>query len=124
MDAPRGLAVTDLTGIIVARPAFENSFRYRSAVLFGTFARLAGPDAPRALDVLTERLLPGRLAEVRPTRQRELAATDTAWRLLAGARFIMLATTGPGGHLGVDTSTSRPNRGPPARRGVHAPRPT
>ena len=72
---PVCIAVTDLTGLIVARSAFENSFRYRSAVLFGTFTRLAGPDVPRALDVLTERLLPGRLAEVRPTSPRELAAT-------------------------------------------------
>ena len=72
---PVCVTVTDLTGIVVARSVFENSFRYRSAVLFGTFARLARADVPRALDVLTERFLPGRLAEVRPTSQRELAAT-------------------------------------------------
>jgi nitroimidazol reductase NimA-like FMN-containing flavoprotein (pyridoxamine 5'-phosphate oxidase superfamily) len=72
---PVSVAVADLTGIIVARSAFENSFRYRSAVLFGTFTRLAGHDVPRALDVLTEKFLPGRLAEVRPTSERELAAT-------------------------------------------------
>lgn len=72
---PVCVAVTDLTGIIVARSAFENSLRYRSAVLFGTFTGLAGQDVPRALDVLTERFLPGRLAEVRPTSPRELAAT-------------------------------------------------
>jgi nitroimidazol reductase NimA-like FMN-containing flavoprotein (pyridoxamine 5'-phosphate oxidase superfamily) len=73
--APACVAVTDLTGIIVARSAFENSFRYRSAVLFGSFTRLAGQDVPRALDLFTERFLPGRLAEVRPTSRRELAAT-------------------------------------------------
>src|SRR6516225_9002910 len=56
---PVSVAVADLTGIIVARSAFENSFRYRSAVLFGTFTRLAGHDVPRALDVLTEKFLPG-----------------------------------------------------------------
>jgi uncharacterized protein len=72
---PVCLTVTDLTGIIVARSAFENSLRYRSAVLFGTFTRLAGPDVPRALDLFTEHLLPGRLTEVRPNHQRELAAT-------------------------------------------------
>ena len=72
---PVCVTVTDLTGIVVARSVFENSFRYRSAVLFGTFARLARADVARALDVLTERFLPGRLAEVRPTSQRELAAT-------------------------------------------------
>jgi len=72
---PVCVAVTDLNAIIVARSSFESSFRYRSAVLFGTFARLSGPDVPRALDVITERFLPGRLAEIRGTYRRELAAT-------------------------------------------------
>ena len=72
---PACLTVTDLSGIIVARSAFENSLRYRSAVLFGTFTRLPEPDVPRALDVFTEHLIPGRTAEVRPNHRRELAAT-------------------------------------------------
>jgi len=73
--SPVCVAVTELSGIIVARSSFESSFRYRSAVLFGTFTRLSGPDVPRALDVITERFLPGRLAEIRGTRRRERAAT-------------------------------------------------
>jgi uncharacterized protein len=72
---PVAVAVTDLNGIIVARSSFESSFRYRSAVLFGTFTRLPGPEVPHALDVITERFIPGRLAEIRGTRMRELAAT-------------------------------------------------
>src|SRR5580692_6908222 len=72
---PVCVAVTDLNGIIVARSSFESSFRYRSAVLFGTFTRLAGPDLPPALDVITERFLPGRVAEIRGPRRAELAAT-------------------------------------------------
>jgi uncharacterized protein len=73
--SPVCVAVTDLSGIIVARSSFESSFRYRSAVLFGTFARLTGPDASDALDVIIEHFLPGRRAEIRGTRRRELAAT-------------------------------------------------
>jgi nitroimidazol reductase NimA-like FMN-containing flavoprotein (pyridoxamine 5'-phosphate oxidase superfamily) len=73
--SPVSMAVTDLNGIIVARSSFESSFRYRSAVLFGTFTRLSGPEVPHALDVITERFIPGRLAEIRGTRKRELAAT-------------------------------------------------
>jgi len=69
------VTVTDLTGIMVARSSFESSFRYRSAVLFGTFTRVAKPDLPRALDLLTEHFLPGRTAEIRPPTSRELAAT-------------------------------------------------
>ena len=72
---PACVTVTELSGIIVARSSFENSLRYRSAVLFGTFTRLAEADVPRALDLFTERLIPGRLTEVRPMHRRELAAT-------------------------------------------------
>jgi uncharacterized protein len=72
---PVCLTVTDLSGIIVARSSFENSLRYRSAVLFGTFTRLADQDVPRALDLFTEHLIPGRTSEVRPNHRRELAAT-------------------------------------------------
>jgi nitroimidazol reductase NimA-like FMN-containing flavoprotein (pyridoxamine 5'-phosphate oxidase superfamily) len=72
---PACLTVTDLSGIVVARSAFENSLRYRSAVLFGTFTRLAEADVPGALEIFTEHLLPGRVAEVRPNHRRELAAT-------------------------------------------------
>jgi uncharacterized protein len=72
---PVCLTVTELTGIVVARSAFENSLRYRSAVLFGTFTRLAEAGVPRALDLFTEHLIPGRLTEIRPNHRRELAAT-------------------------------------------------
>ncbi|HEY1627849.1 MAG TPA: pyridoxamine 5'-phosphate oxidase family protein [Streptosporangiaceae bacterium] len=69
------LTVTDLTGIIVARSSFESSFRYRSAVLFGTMTPVPPDDVPRALDLLTEHFLPGRNAEIRRPARRELAAT-------------------------------------------------
>src|SRR5205085_1714092 len=61
--------------IIVARSAFESSLRYRSAVVFGVCERLEGREKEAALDVLTERLIPGRAAEVRRPAARELAAT-------------------------------------------------
>jgi len=69
------LAVTAYDGLIVARSAFESSIRYRSAVLFGACATLADDDKERALDLVTERLLPGRAAEVRRPTRAELAAT-------------------------------------------------
>jgi uncharacterized protein len=72
---PACLTVTDLSGIIVARSAFENSLRYRSAVLFGHFTKVPDQDVPSALDIFTEHLLPGRTAEIRPNSRRELAAT-------------------------------------------------
>src|SRR5579872_1821456 len=72
---PACVTVTELGGIIVARSAFESSMRYRSAVLFGSFTRLADDEVERALDLLTDHLIPGRAAEVRRPTRKELAAT-------------------------------------------------
>lgn len=71
--APTCLTVTALDGVVVARSAFESSLHYRSAVLFGTCS--AVQDKVRALDLITERLIPGRTAEIRRPRDQELAAT-------------------------------------------------
>lgn len=73
--APACLAVTALDGLVVARSAFESSMHYRSAVLFGSCVRLGADETERALDVVTEALLPGRTAEVRRPHARELDAT-------------------------------------------------
>lgn len=71
--APACLAVTALDGVVVARSAFESSLHYRSATLFGSCT--VASDKERALDLITERLIPGRTAEVRRPRTQELAAT-------------------------------------------------
>jgi len=73
--APTALAVTAYDGLIVARSAFESSIRYRSAVVFGRCAAVGDDDKERVLDLVTERLLPGRVAEVRRPSKAELAAT-------------------------------------------------
>lgn len=74
--ASTSLGVTLLDGIVVARSAFESSMHYRSAVLFGACETVADPAEKRAaLDLITDRLLPGRVAEVRDPTVKELAAT-------------------------------------------------
>ena len=73
--APTALAVTSYDGLLVARSAFESSIHYRSAVLFGRCTSVADDDKERVLDLVTERLLPGRVAEVRRPTKAELAAT-------------------------------------------------
>jgi uncharacterized protein len=81
------LAVTALDAVVVARSAFESSFQYRSAVLFGAFIPVTGSGKQRALDVIVDGLLPGRRHEVRDSTARELAATSvlalpiTRWSL-------------------------------------------
>ena len=72
---PMSLAVTALDGLVVARSAFESSMHYRSAVLFGRCAPVAEGEEEHALDVLTDALIPNRVAEVRRPTTRELAAT-------------------------------------------------
>jgi uncharacterized protein len=71
---PTALAVTSYDGLLVARSAFESSIHYRSAVLFGSCTPVTD-DKERVLERVTERLLPGRVAEVRPSTKAELAAT-------------------------------------------------
>jgi nitroimidazol reductase NimA-like FMN-containing flavoprotein (pyridoxamine 5'-phosphate oxidase superfamily) len=72
---PVSLAVTELDALVVSRSAFESSMRYRSAVLFGRCEQLTGQAKQDALDVLTDALIPGRVAEVRRPNGKELAAT-------------------------------------------------
>lgn len=72
---PVAVSVATVDGVVVARSAYESSLLYSSAVLFGSFAPLTGEEKLAALDVVTERLLPGRTAEVRRPSAKELAAT-------------------------------------------------
>ncbi len=69
------VSVTALDGILVARSGFESSFHYRSAVLFGAFGVVAREDKNAYLESLTDHFIPGRVAEVRPSTTKELAAT-------------------------------------------------
>jgi hypothetical protein len=69
------VTVTSLHGIVVARSTFESSFQYRSAVLFGRFTAVEGAEKAAVLDVVVEKLIPGRVEEVRRPTARELAAT-------------------------------------------------
>jgi uncharacterized protein len=72
---PVAVGITSLDAVVVARSRFESSFRYRSAVVRGVPVLLDGDAKLRALDVVVERLLPGRLEETRDSDARELAAT-------------------------------------------------
>ena len=73
--APAAVSVTALDGVMVARSGFESSFRYRSATLFGVFEQVADDDKIAYLDALTEAFIPGRVAELRPSTRKEIAAT-------------------------------------------------
>ena len=72
---PAAVSVTTLDGVIVARSAFESSFRYRSAAIFGVFEPVPDADKVKLLEFLTDSFIPGRVAELRESNRKELAAT-------------------------------------------------
>jgi nitroimidazol reductase NimA-like FMN-containing flavoprotein (pyridoxamine 5'-phosphate oxidase superfamily) len=82
--APAAVSVTGLDGVVVARSSFESSFHYRSATVFGVFERIPEADKLGYLDAVTEKFIPGRVAELRPSTRKELAAT-MALRMPIGA---------------------------------------
>lgn len=72
---PVAVSVTALDGVLVARSGFESSFHYRSAVVFGAFTVVGDADKDGYLRALTDAFIPGRVAELRSSTAKELAAT-------------------------------------------------
>ena len=76
-DLDACLTVTLIDGLVLARSAFHHSANYRSVVVFGRASRV---DEPReklaALEALSDHVVPGRWADVRPPSARELKATS------------------------------------------------
>lgn len=70
------VTVTLLDGLVLARSAFHHSMNYRSVVLVGEATKVTDADEKwRALDVITDHVVPGRTAEVRPMTDGEVRAT-------------------------------------------------
>ena len=68
--------VTHLDGIVAARSAFAHSVNYRSVVVHGRAQPVQdAAEFDLAMALLTEHLLPGRLAEIRPVTAQERKAT-------------------------------------------------
>ena len=92
--APCCVTVTHLDGLVLARSAFHSSMKYRSVMVFGSACAVTEPAAKvRGLDILTEHLLPGRLAELRPSTRKELNATMLL--ALPIERFSIKTSAGP-----------------------------
>ena len=69
------VSITELTALKVARSTFNSGMHYRSVVIFGK-AQLVGDDEKdKALNALSDAMIPGRVQEVRSSTKKELAAT-------------------------------------------------
>ena len=73
---PACATVTLLDGLVLARSVFEHSANYASLIALGSFQAVTDADERlAALEAFTERLVPGRWAEVRAPSANELRAT-------------------------------------------------
>lgn len=69
------VTVTKLKAIIVAKSAFNSSMNYESVMIFGKGNRLEDSEKLAAMDLITDRLVPGMVAYARPTTAKEAAGT-------------------------------------------------
>lgn len=74
--SPLSVAVTHIDGLVVARSAFNSSANYRSVVIHGPGRLLDRDERQAALDVIVDKLIPGRRAELRPSTDIEMAQTS------------------------------------------------
>jgi len=73
--APVCVTVTKLDGIVIARSTFDSSMNYRTVVILGVAEEVTGAEKETLMDAMSDGLVPGRVAEVRPSLKKELAAT-------------------------------------------------
>ena len=132
--APVCVSITLLDGIVLARSAFESSFHYRSAVLFGSFRAVEDEAKDDCLRRLTDVFIPGRVAELRASTARELAATlvlrmaieDDNWAVKIGDGWPQdddadVAAGGWAGVVPIATTYATPLRAPDCGESVPVP---
>lgn len=95
--APAAFCVTAVDALVVAHTTFDSSANYRSAVLRGRLVNLSGGDRAGALDLISDRLLPGRTSEVRPILPKEEAATLAMALPIEDGSWILKQRSGPPG---------------------------
>ncbi len=99
--APCCFTVTHVDGLVLARSANDSSMNYRSAVVLGNCENVSD-DAEkwRILDVITDHLLPGRRASLRPMTKKEVASTMVL--RLPIVEFSVKSRSGDPGDEGAD----------------------
>ena len=91
---PICVTVTLLDGLVLARSVFNHSMNYRSVVVLGTATAVEDREEKlRALNVISDHILPGRWNDARQPTEQELKAT-TVIRLPIN-EFSAKVRTGP-----------------------------
>ena len=91
---PICITVTLLDGLVVARSLFNSSMNYRSVVVTGVPEVLDGEERERALLVLSDFLLPGRVGNAREPSRPEIRQT-IVWRLSLDGASAKIRTGPP-----------------------------
>lgn len=73
--SPLSVAVTHVDGLVVARSSFHSSANYRSVVVHGVGRILESDEKKAAFDLIVEKLIPGRLADLRESTESEIKQT-------------------------------------------------
>lgn len=74
--SPLSVAITHIDGLVVARSGFHSSANYRSVVAHGMGRLLHGEEKAAALDTIIDKVIPGRLGDVRPSVESEIGQTS------------------------------------------------
>lgn len=99
---PACLCVTLIDGLVFADNLFNSSANYRSAVVRGLAASVGLDEAATALTAMSDKLFPGRSAEVAPHSRKELAATLVLRIRIGPDNWTAKVRTGPPGLPDVD----------------------
>ena len=98
---PLCVTVTLLDGVVLARSAFHHSMNYRSVVILGTATEVTDAgEKLAAMELVTERVVPGRWAEIRHPNEAEFRKTRMLRLPLEEASVKV--RTGPPGDDGED----------------------
>lgn len=89
-------SVTAMDAVKVASTTFDSSVRYRSAVLYGELEAVADDERAPLLDRFSEKLIPGRTAEVRPMTRKEIAATSVLRLRIVDGEWVYKSSAGFG----------------------------
>lgn len=126
------VTTTLVDGWVLARSALHHSMNYRSVTIMGRPEVVPNEEKMAVLDLLVERLVPGRIAYLRPMTEKEAKAT-TVLRLPINEASAKIRTGPPGddeedyglpiwaGVVPVTTTYGEPQTDPAMRMEVEVP---